>query len=166
MVQLNVEANGNAWFVSNLEVVDSANEEIKALDSLNTRTTAVIRSEFIEELTNNYLLDSSATISLVKYSPNVLTYKSSSSSEQIAVFSEIYYKHGWKAYIDGKETKIYRVNYVLRAIEVASGEHEIKFKFEPEVIKNGNKITLVSYAFLLLIPLVWFVKKKKSTKNK
>jgi hypothetical protein len=166
MVQLNVEANSNAWFVSNLEVVDSANEEIKALDSLNTRTTAVIRSEFIEELTNNYLLDSSATISLVKYSPNVLTYKSSSSSEQIAVFSEIYYKHGWKAYIDGKETKIYRVNYVLRAIEVASGEHEIKFKFEPEVIKNGNKITLVSYAFLLLIPLVWFVKKKKSTKNK
>jgi len=161
MVQLNGDANGNAWFVTNLEVVDSANEEIRALDSLNTRTTAIIRSEFIEELANNYLLDSSATISLVKYSPNVLSYKSSSSSDQMAVFSEIYYKHGWKAYIDSKETKIYRVNYVLRAVEIPSGSHDIEFKFEPAVIENGNKITLVSYAFLVLIPLVWYIKKKK-----
>jgi len=164
-VQLNYDANGNAWFVTNLEVVDSADEEIRGLDSLNTRTTAVIRSEFAEVLSKNYLMDSTAVISLVKYSPNQLIYKSNSSSDQLAIFSEIYYKHGWKAYVDGIETNIYPVNYVLRAIEIPSGEHDIEFKFEPEVIKTGNKITLVSYAFLLLIPIVWFVADKKKKKH-
>ena len=139
-------------------------KEIRALDSLNTRTTAVIRSEYEGDLANNYLLDSSAIISLVKYSANELSYKSSSASNQLAVFSEIYYKHGWEAYVDGVKTKIYPVNYVLRAIEIPSGDHNIEFKFEPTVIKKGNKITLVSYAFLFLIPLVWFAvdKKKKN----
>jgi hypothetical protein len=164
-VQLNYEANGNAWFIVNLEVVDSADEEIRALDSLNTRTEAVIRSEFAEVLSKNYLMDSTAIINLVKYSPNELIYKSTSSSEQLAVFSEIYYKQGWKAYVDGIETNIYRVNYVLRGIEIPSGAHDIVFKFEPEVIKNGNKITLVSYAFLFLIPFAWFVFDKKKKKH-
>ena len=161
-VQLNGGANGNAWFVTNLELVDSANEEIKALDSLDSRTTAVIRSEFGEVLANNYMMDSTAIISLVKYSPNELSYKSSSSSDQMAVFSEIYYKHGWKAYVDGAETEIYPVNYVLRAIEIPTGEHEIEFKFEPAVIKNGNRISLISYGLLLLIPIGWFLMSKKN----
>ena len=164
-VQLNGGANGNAWFVTNLKLVDSADEEIKALDSLDTRTTVVIRSEFGEKLMNNYSIDSTAIISLVEYNPNQLSYKSNSTSDQLAVFSEIYYKHGWKAYIDGAETNIYPVNYVLRAIEIPSGDHNIEFKFEPTVIKNGNKITLVSYAFLFLIPIVWFVVDKKKKKH-
>ncbi len=164
-VQLNYDTNGNAWFVTNLEFVDSADEEIIALDSLNTRTTAVIRSDFADELPKDYLLDSTAQISLVNYSPNKLVYKSTSASNQFAVFSEIYYKHGWKVYVDDVETKIYPVNYVLRAIELPSGDHNIEFKFEPTVIKKGNKITLVSYAFLFLIPLVWFVVDKKKKKH-
>ncbi len=164
-LQENRDTNGNAWFVTDLEIVDSANEEIMALDSLNTLSTAVIRSEYTNVLSNDYLLDSTAIISLVKYSPNELIYESTSTTNQFAVFSEIYYKHGWKAYIDEIETNIYPVNYVLRAIEVPAGDHKIEFKFEPAVIKEGNKITLVSYAFLLFIPLVWFVVDKKKKKH-
>ena len=160
-VQLNGDANGNAWFVTNLEVVDSADEEIKALDSLNTRTTAVMRSEFAKDLEDK-LFDSTAAISLVKYGANELSYKSSSSTDQIAVFSEIYYKDGWSAYVDGTVTKIYPVNYVLRAIEIPAGDHDIIFKFEPSVIKKGNVISLISYALMLMIPIGWFLKKKKS----
>ena len=85
--------------------------------------------------------------------------------KQLAVFSEIYYKNGWKAYIDDVETDIFPVNYVLRAIEVPSGEHQIEFKFEPTVIKKGNNITLISYALLFLIPIVWFVTEKKKIKH-
>ncbi len=77
----------------------------------------------------------------------------------------MYYKNGWNAYVDGKLTSHFRVNYVLRAMEVPSGEHEIVFKFEPTIIKKGNTITLISYAFLLLIPLGWFFVEKKKNKH-
>ena len=164
-LQLNEDANGNAWFVSNLKIVQTADEEIKSLDSLNTKTSAVIRSEYANLLSKKYSVDSIANIELTEYSPNQLKYRSSTSVKQLAVFSEIYYKNGWKAYIDDVETDIFPVNYVLRAIEVPSGEHQIEFKFEPTVIKKGNNITLISYALLFLIPIVWFVTEKKKIKH-
>jgi hypothetical protein len=165
-VQLIEEANGNAWFILNLKMVNSADEEIKALDSLNTKTTAIIRKELANELSENYTIDSTATIELTKYQANEIAYQSNTSTDQFAVFSEIYYKNGWNAYIDGEETEIYPVNYVLRAIEIPAGNHQIEFKFEPEIIKKGNRITLASYALLLLIPMVWFgVEKKKKKKH-
>ncbi len=175
VIEKNEDANGNAWFVQNLKVVNSADEEIKALDSINTKTTAIISLSEIEEYgalqtQPNRLLtqfvfktDSVSAISLENYQANALSYKSNTSSNQFAVFSDMYYKDGWNAYIDGESTKIYRVDYVLRAIEIPSGKHNIEFKFEPSVIKNGSRISLVSYALLLLIPIGWFVigKKKK-----
>ena len=164
-LQLNEDANGNAWFVSNLKIAQTADEEIKSLDSLNTKTSAVIRSEYANLLSKKYSVDSIANIELTEYSPNQLKYRSSTSVKQLAVFSEIYYKNGWKAYIDDVETDIFPVNYVLRAIEVPSGEHQIEFKFEPTVIKKGNNITLISYALLFLIPIVWFVTEKKKIKH-
>ncbi len=162
MVQLNDEANGNAWFVEDLKWVESANEEIRALDSLNTKHTAVIDRKFEKVLKNGeYDIDSTASIELVSYKANELEYKSNAARDQFAVFSEMYYKNGWKAYIDGVPVDHVRVNYVLRAMELPKGEHRILFKFEPEVIEQGSTISLVSYALFILIPLGWYVRERK-----
>ncbi|TDA88066.1 hypothetical protein E0702_16785, partial [Halomonas marinisediminis] len=95
------------------------------------------------------------------YKPNELKYESETNIEQLVVFSDMYYKEGWNAYIDGKLSPYFRVNYVLRAMVVPSGKHEIIFKFEPTVVKKGNTVTLISYALLLLIPIGWFFIDKK-----
>ena len=159
----NKSANGNAWFVSNIKVVDNANEEILALDSLDTKTTAIINEKFISsDFIKNYKTDSTASIKLTSYKPNELKYESSTSDTQFAVFSEIYYKDGWNAYLDDKQVSYYNVNYVLRGMEIPKGNHQIIFKFEPTVIKKGNTITLISYGLLILIIGLWFYKFKKN----
>ncbi len=161
-VQQNPEANGNAWFVKSIKVVDNANEEIMALDSLTTKSEAVIKSrEISNDFKRQFSVDSTATIILTSYKANELTYESSSNENQFAVFSEIYYKNGWNAYIDGVLTPHYNVNYVLRGMEIPSGEHTIAFKFEPTIIKKGTTITLISYVLLLIIPFGWFFYEKK-----
>ena len=165
--QQNEDANGNAWFVANLKVVNTANEEIKALDSLKTKFEAVIDKRFVtSDLQTNYPTDSTATITLESFKQNELSYSSNASSNQFAVFSEIYYKDGWNAYIDGNLVPHVRVNYVLRGLEIPKGTHTIEFKFEPTVIDKGNTVALLSYAFLLLIPVGWFFidKKKKNVR--
>lgn len=165
--QINNAANGNVWFVTNIKVVDNANNEIKALDSLATKTAAVINSKLIiSDFVTQYPLDSTASIKLISYKANELVYESNSKENQFAVFSEMYYKNGWNAYVDAVLTPHFNVNYVLRGMEIPKGNHKIEFKFEPEVIKKGNTITLVSYFFLLLIPLGWFfIDKRKKKKN-
>ena len=164
-VQQNNEANGHAWYIDEIKFVDSADDEIRALDSLKTDQEVVIESVFQDELEKySFKKDSTASISLQKYKANELVYKSNSNKTQLAVFSEMYYKNGWNAYVDGEKTQIIRANYVLRALVVPKGEHIIEFKFEPTVIKQGNTITLVSYVLLVLIPLGWFFidKRKKN----
>ena len=159
-VQQNTDANGNAWFVSSLKLVSNANEEIMTLDSLKTTTEAVINTnEF--KIVNKFEKDSIATIQLINYDVTSLTYKSNTTKNQFAVFSEIYYKDGWNAYVDGKLTPHYRVNYVLRGMEIPAGNHTIEFKFEPTIIKKGNTITLTSYFLLLILPVGWFFYEKK-----
>ena len=165
VVDLNANANGNAWFIQNVKFVNSADEEIKVLDSLNTKTAVVVSSSFASEIKNKYQQDSTATISLTHYQANELKYESSSNENQFAVFSEIYYKEGWNAYVDGESAKIYQVDYVLRGLEIPAGKHSIEFKFEPTVIKKGNTITLLSYAFLLLIPIGWFLIDRRKKKD-
>lgn len=168
--QENTDANGNAWFINTLKVVDSANKEITALDSLNTKTTAVIN---YKDFGNNYNIDNiplfkkdaTATISLINNNITDLAYKTNTEENQFAVFSEIYYKDGWNAYLNGKLVPHYRVNYVLRGMEIPKGKHDIVFKYEPTVIKTGNAITLFSYALLFLIPIGWYVVRKKNNKK-
>ncbi len=161
-VQLNEDANGNAWFVEEVKWVGSADEEIRALDSLGTKRTAVVNREY-EDLLSGFepRKELESEIELISYAPNEVRYRSRSESEQLAVFSEIYYKQGWNAYVDGELTPHFRVNYVLRALRVSGGEHEIVFRFEPEVIQVGTRITLVSYFLLLLIPGAWFLIDRK-----
>ncbi|WP_405607225.1 YfhO family protein [Polaribacter sp. Asnod1-A03] len=165
--QLNPDANGNAWFVKNIKRVNSANEEIQALDSLNTKLTAVIDvSKFENQINFSNEIDSTATIKLSKYDVNYLSYQSKTEKEQFAVFSEIYYQDGWNAYIDGELTPHFRVNYVLRGMLIPEGEHKIEFKFEPKVIQQGKIISLSSYCLLLLIPVGWFfIKKRRKESN-
>ena len=163
--QQNPDANGNAWFVNEVKYVQTANEEIKALDSINTKNIAILKdhNSYGFEASKKYDTDSLATIKLIKYSLNTLSYESFSNQNEFAVFSEIYYKDGWNAYIDGEFKPHYNVNYVLRGLEIPAGKHSIEFRFEPKVIQTGSTISLISYVFLILIPLGWFFYDKKRT---
>ena len=143
------EPNGNAWFVSDLKQLNSANEEILALDSLNTKSSAV--TTIPEFNSKTFALDSVANIQLQEVKPNYLKYRSSNANEGLAVFSEIYYGKGWHAYIDGVEVPHLCVNYVLRGLVIPEGQHDIEFKFEPEVIETGSNISLASSILLILL---------------
>lgn len=157
-VQQNPDANGNAWFVKEIKYVSSADKEISALDSIPTKLIAIVNENEIE---NKWEFvrkpDSTANINLLKYNLNSIQYKSVSDENQFAVFSEIFYKNGWNAYIDGEFKPHYRVNYVLRGMEIPAGEHTIEFKFEPRIVRIGSTISLISYVLLFLIPFGWFV---------
>ena len=161
--QQNLDANGNAWFVKNVKVVNSANSELQILDSLNTKMSAVIdKSKVLDNVNFNFEKDSTATIKLINYDVTELTYRTKTEKEQFVVFSEIYYKDGWNAYIDGKLTNHFRVNYVLRGMKIPAGEHEIEYKFEPKVIQQGGMISLFSYISIILVFVVWFFYGKKN----
>ena len=149
----NPDANGNAWFVEKLAAVETANVAIKTLDSLNTKSTAIVESVWIYDEKNDqhFQVDSLVSISLVDYKPNYLKYTSNNSNDGFAVFSENYYGEGWQAYIDGVEAAHVRVNYVLRGMEIPAGNHSIEFKFEPQVIKTGSGIALSSTIVLVLL---------------
>ena len=164
----NPDINGNAWFVKEVKMVNSADAEMKALDKLDTKNVAVINYlEFrtrikIEGNSQFFQKDSSATITLDSYKPNHLKYTSNNANEGLAVFSEMYYKNGWNATIDGKVAGIFRANYALRALQIPAGKHTIEFKFEPQVVKTGSTIALFSSIgmLLLLIGGIYFEKKK------
>ena len=158
---VNEDANGNAWFVTELEKVEDANTEIKALDSLDSKHKAVTTSQLLTSKT--FVVDSTASIKLIEHKPNYLKYRSYNSNDGFAVFSEMYYENGWISSIDGKEVPHYRVDYTLRGIEIPKGEHTIEFKFDPEVIKTGSHIALASSILLVLLILggVYYEFKKK-----
>ncbi|MDP3353572.1 MAG: YfhO family protein, partial [Flavobacteriaceae bacterium] len=163
-VMVNPEINGNAWFVDSLIVVQNANQEIMALNEMNTKTKAVIRQDDLKNIELKIAKrDSLATIQLTEYQPNYLKYSYNSSTEQQVVFSEMYYQNGWNAYIDGKLTPHIRVDYILRGMKVDAGNHQIEFKFEPTVIKKGSVFTLTSFGLLGLLAFVgvWFNQKKQ-----
>ncbi len=150
----NPDASGNAWFVSSLKEVKNADDEIQALAALDTKNEAAVNTTKFGNIDRfNFQVDSIASISLTEYRPNHLIYQSKNENDGIAVFSEMYYANGWNAYINGNLTEHFRVNYVLRALNVPAGEHLIEFKFEPEVVEMGSKITLASSILLALVVL-------------
>ncbi|GGD38005.1 YfhO family protein [Muriicola marianensis] len=154
VASINPEALGNAWFVELLLPVESANEEILALDSLDLRREAVYdRSDFPLINRFRFEVDSTASVDLTSYRPNHLTYETRNDHSGVLVFSELYYPQGWVAYIDGEKTPHFRVNYGLRALRVPDGQHRIVFAFEPEVVDKGSKITLASSVLLGMIVL-------------
>ncbi|MFV8361224.1 YfhO family protein [Flavobacterium sp. LS1P3] len=158
----NPAVNGNVWFVSQVKLVNSADEEMKALDSLDSKNVAIVNSKDFEIKNTAFAKDSSATIILENYKPNYLKYVSNNSNEGLAVFSEMYYGKGWNAYIDGKSVEHIRVDYVLRGLQIPAGKHKIEFKFEPQVVNTGSTITLISSIgiLILLVGGIYFERKK------
>jgi uncharacterized membrane protein YfhO len=127
---------------------------------------AVIDKRFQNLITkSSYPSAGGDTIMLKSYKPNELVYESKSSDEKLAVFSEIYYPAGWKSFIDGRETPYFRADYVLRAIIVPAGNHEIKFTFEPASYFTGNKISYASSAIFILLVAGFFVTKMRKKKS-
>jgi len=163
MARLNYQALGNAWFVENHKIVENADEEIMALNDFDPATTVIIDKRFQEYLANYQNgKDSLANIIFTNYKPNYLAYEYKTTKDQLTVFSEIYYKHGWNAYVDGKLIPHFRANYVLRAMVVPAGQHKLEFKFEPKVYYVGESISLAgSIILILLVVGVGFIEIKK-----
>tara|TARA_Y200000002_G_scaffold142766_1_gene117924 strand:+ start:128 stop:2530 length:2403 start_codon:yes stop_codon:yes gene_type:complete len=145
---------GNAWFVNEIKNVENSNQELLDLDKVNLKNTAIT-----QQLPNKrYPIDNSSSINLVKRKSNHLVYKVKSNYEQFVVFSEAFYKNGWKSTINSKIIDHYRVNYLLRGMEVPKGEYEIHFKFEPQVINQGSIIRILAYIIFIIV-LVYYLKK-------
>ena len=144
----NKDALGNVWFVKGIQVEKGPVEVMKSLDSFNPKDTAIIEQKDKIESLNNLEFDENASIALVNNKNDEINYTSSSTKKQLAVFSEIYYNLGWKAYIDNVETPIVKANYVLRGLVVPAGNHAIRFEFKPITIKNS--IIASTFASILL----------------
>lgn len=164
----NANANGNAWFVSDVKFVNTPNEEIDAIGVIDSKKTAVVANSDKNYFSGKQIVpDSTAHIDLKKYQPNELEYSSVSKTPQLAVFSEIYYPKGWKMFIDGKEVPYIKADYLLRAVHVPAGNHTLKMVFEPEVIKTGKMISMAVFGlFLLLAALgIWFLVKNRERRD-
>ena len=149
---LNKSAFGTAWFVTNVVMVNSADEEINALGKNNLQNAAIVDTRFASQIEGkNFIKDSTSSIVLNSYAPNNLMYSYKSPTEQLVVFSEIYYSKGWHAYVDGYHVPYLRANYVLRALTVPAGEHEIEFKFEPRIWVVGERISFAGSLLLILL---------------
>lgn len=147
----NRHAFGNAWFANEYKYVANADSEITALSKVNLRRMAVVDEKFKPELESfTPAIDSAAFIRLTDYKPNHLSYSSKAATEQLAVFSEIYFADGWNAYIDGKAVPHFRANYILRAMRLPAGEHQVEFKFEPSQYYMSEKIAYASSCLLFL----------------
>ena len=147
----NENANGNAWFVDTIESFETANDEILALNKINTKTTAIANASDLKS--KRFVKDSMASIQLVDYKLNHLVYETKNTEDGFAVFSEVYYKNGWDVTIDGVEVNHYNVNYVLRGLEIPKGTHTVVFTFNPAVVRTGSTISLVSSMLLVLLIL-------------
>ncbi|MDQ3109036.1 MAG: hypothetical protein M3R17_03990 [Bacteroidota bacterium] len=160
-------ACGNAWFVSNIKLVENPDQELAMVKTFSPKVTAIIdksqlKDGSLAEFKPRY--DSTAVINLTSYAPNELKYSSNAASEQLAVFSEVYYDKGWKSFIDGNPAPHVRADFVLRAMKVPAGKHEIVFKFEPDTYYTGEKIALAGSIMLFLFVaggIYWDNKKKK-----
>ena len=170
-VQGNPDALGNAWFVDSLSYVDNADQEMAFLDNFNAATSAVADAKFKQQLGEASAVQPGDTIYETSYAPNRLTYKSHSTNGGLAVFSEIYFPWGWKVTVDGKPVEMGRVNYVLRALKLPAGDHEIDFKFAPDEVNKTQtwaKVAVVIIYLLLLLALNYalfgdkFFKKKEA----
>lgn len=166
-VQINTNANGNAWLVSEVKFVNTPNEEIEAVGEIDNKKIAVVLSEDKEYFKDkNLQVDSTARIELIHYQADELEFKTESKTPQLAVFSEIYYPKGWKFYLDGKEVSYIKANYLLRAMIVPAGKHEVKMIFEPEVIEKGKIISMSVFCLFILLTLGGgFLEFKRRNKN-
>lgn len=167
IAQLNPDAYGACWLVKTIRYVPDANAEMKALDNTNLHDTAVVQEKYRSAIPFQPQWDSAASIKLIHNANDYIKYQFSATANQFAAFSEIYYQAGWKAFIDGKETPIVKVDYVLRGLPVAAGNHTIEFRFEPNGYLTGRKITLATSIVMILLLLagIWSEWRKNKKTN-
>jgi len=164
--QQNPGALGNAWFVDGIKFVDNADREIESLSTpFNPESTAIINKEF-KDYIGDFAPIKNGQIELVSYAPDRIEYQSKTSSEQLAVFSEVWFgpNKGWQAYIDDQPVDHIRANYILRAMKVPMGTHKIVFEFKPKAYKIGSLISLISslvfIGLILFSGYIWFKETK------
>jgi hypothetical protein len=158
---VNPNALGNAWFVEKPVFVENANQELSSINHFTPALEAIVNNAFRDQISKtSFTTADNDKISLISYQPNELVYKSSASEDKLAIFSEIYYPAGWKCFVDGKESKYFSADWVLRAMMVPAGDHEIKFTFKPQSYYTGNKISLASSVLLILLIAGYLVTRK------
>lgn len=161
---MNNGASGAAWLVKNIEFVKDAQAEMNALDSLDIMNTAVVQEIFKDNITQQPIFDSLASIKATSYNNMEIKYAVNAPTPQFAVLSEIYYDAGWNAYADGKMVPIVKTNYVLRGVTIPAGTKELVLKFEPQSYKTGYTITFIMQIviFILLGIGAWLWWKERS----
>lgn len=164
---VNPHNNGNAWFVDKIHVVADANEEMKLLGEIDTKRELVIDKSLAANLPSSITPDSTAKIELVSYAPNHLVYSVDTKTDQVAVFSEIFYDKGWKATVGSVEKPYTRVNYLLRGMKLEAGKYNLEFRFSPSSYSTGNLIAQICSTLLVLgigaYVFFYYSRKKKET---
>ena len=161
---INPFANGNAWLVEKIHFAENADEEMLMLREIDTKREMVVDKEFIRDIPHTIIPDSTASIELISYKPMELKYRFQSTTDQMAVFSEIYYDKGWNAYINGEKVPHIRANYLLRAMPLKAGNYEIEFRFEPQMVRIGDTLAIISSIIIVLLAgfVIWQgIKNKK-----
>jgi hypothetical protein len=150
-IQRRSTAAGNAWFVDKVTFVKDNNQEMQAINSFDPSKEAFVHEEFKGKIDEKRLrLANNATIKLTSYHPDKMEYEYSAPNDVFAVFSEVYYDKGWKAYVDGEEVPILRADYILRALQLPGGNHKVEFVFDPPIVKVSNIISLIGSIVLVL----------------
>ena len=149
---------GNAWFVENIINVKNSDEELLELKNIDLSNTCL--SQNTEIINTSFQLNETNEIKLISRKANQLIYSSKTDSNQFAVFSEAFYNNGWQAYVDNKPVSHFKVNYLLRGMEMPKGTHEIKFEFKPEVINTGFYLSLLSYLIFISLFIKFIIIRK------
>ena len=147
---MNPYVHGPAWFVDKIEYVDNANQEIDRVGKIDLRHEAVADKRFKEQLKAAVRQDSTSVVKLTSYMSDELAYDVNSAKGGVVVFSEVYYP-GWTATVDGQPAELGRVNYLLRALNVAPGKHKVELKFHPKSVATTETIAYIAYAILLIL---------------
>lgn len=163
------EAYGNAWFVSSLKKVRTPDEEFTLIGKEPLNQVAILAGDFATKAPDTVAKDSLASVELVSYAPNKVVYQTKNSQEGLAVFSEVYYPHGWHATIDGEPAHILRADYILRALVVPQGEHQVEFVFDPQSLHTTEAIAITGNIVLLLgivgCAVYYFIQRKRRETN-
>ena len=167
----NPYAMGNAWFVDKLSFVESADEEIDALITMDLQKEAVADKKFapiLEKFQSRFVpspTDPASTIALIDYDSDFVTYEVDAKKAELAIFSEVYYPKGWQISIDVEPAEMIRVNYILRALPVPEGKHIITFRFDPQSIKITDSIAYAALFIMLLTALILFCQSLKGKRD-
>ena len=167
-IQRRSTAAGNAWFVDKVTMVKDNAQEMQAISSFDPSREAFVHNEFKDRINTSKVGPArNATIKLTSYHPDKMIYEYSAPNDVFAVFSEVYYDKGWKAYVDGEEVPILRADYILRALQLPGGNHTVEFVFDPQSMKVSNIISLIASIILVAafgVAIFWSLKKKNKLK--